>query len=576
MSNKLKKNTKEQEPIVTSVRQFLAYLLDGMVCVCMLLLIVVMPFYHEQGYAYIGTNKAMFFRNVCVNGATFIIPTVILYWICLWVERQAADKTHVRNGIEVATKRKECGIKDRCKSLWKLCRKHLSVTDMFALLYGVSLLLSYLFSEYRDATWQGTVLWGSDGWFMGLLPQLFLLGIYFMISRLWKRRTWMFLLFLPVSAVVFVLGYLNRFGIYPIDMGLKSASFISTIGNINWYCGYVVSVFFGGYYLLLQGGVPAGTGNMTSLKNGLVMAYVLIGFATLVTQGSMSGMVALAVMLVVAFCMATSDGQRMVNFWQGTLLLSLACLGTWCLRNVFGWESMMIDPIVEILTNSRFPLIVTLISLIFLIGVSLCHRANQYPARLFGYAKWLVGGGASLALCVVIGMIVVNTLYHGSIGSLSDNPFFTFSNAWGSGRGATWKAGWMCFAEQNILHKAIGVGPDTMEGYISLGASEELKELVKRVFNTNRLTNAHCEWLTILVDGGVLGVIAFGGMIVSGIMRFIKCGKINVIAGACGFCLLAYVANNIFSFQQSMSVATIFVLLGIGEAHARACAIFYA
>ena len=56
---------------------------------------------------------------------------------------------------------------------------------------------------------------------------------------------------------------------------------------------------------------------------------------------------------------------------------------------------------------------------------------------------------------------------------------------------------------------------------------------------------------------------------VSGMRDLLKKGLENPIVCACGFCLLAYTVNNIFSFQQSMSVGTIFVIFGIGEAFLR-------
>ena len=116
----------------------------------------------------------------------------------------------------------------------------------------------------------------------------------------------------------------------------------------------------------------------------------------------------------------------------------------------------------------------------------------------------------------------------------------------------------------------IGVGPDCMSAYLYNGGSESLVEAARTQFGELTLTNAHCEWLTILVNTGILGLVGFAGMMVSAIVRFLKAGmetlkKESLIAGACGLCLLAYTVNNSFSFQQSMGVATIFVILGMGE-----------
>jgi hypothetical protein len=41
------------------------------------------------------------------------------------------------------------------------------------------------------------------------------------------------------------------------------------------------------------------------------------------------------------------------------------------------------------------------------------------------------------------------------------------------------------------------------------------------------------------------------------------------MAGACGFAILAYTVNNLFSFQQAFSAVTVFIVLGMGETFVR-------
>ena len=89
------------------------------------------------------------------------------------------------------------------------------------------------------------------------------------------------------SGLTALLAYVNRLSIDPLNMNIGSASFISTVGNINWYCGYLVSVLFAGTALLWQGQ------EMKRWKQILLMLYVFVGFASLLTQGSDSGILAL-------------------------------------------------------------------------------------------------------------------------------------------------------------------------------------------------------------------------------------------------------------------------------------------
>ena len=105
--------------------------------------------------------------------------------------------------------------------------------------------------------------------------------------------------------------------------------------------------------------------------------------------------------------------------------------------------------------------------------------------------------------------------------------------------------------------------------YIKSGANPELQDMLKEYFKGRSLTNAHCEWLTVLVNNGLLGMVCYAGLFVSAIMRFLKAGKTNPLAGVCGFAVLAYTVNNLFSFQQVLSAVTVFMVLGMGEVFVR-------
>ena len=530
MSSKLSKKQQTTESALTTFRKYCGYLLDGAISIYLVLIIAVMPFYNEEGYAHIGTDKAAFFRTVSLNGAKVILPLLAVWLILL-----AVEKIRKKEHFQVK----------------------LSVTDGFALLYVFSLILSYLCSDYKT-----DALWGALGWYMGFVPQMMLLAIYFLVSRCWKPRKWLFGLFLPVSAVVFLLGIINRFGVYPIDMKVENTSFISTIGNMNWYCGYLVSVFFAGYYLVLQNNMPRKQGYY--MVQAFLYAYLMIGFASLITQGSESGIFALGGVLLITFCMSAKEGNRMQQFWLITTLLCLTCTILWVIRRCFPERITFRDELVDVLTNSVFPLIALGCSIVILCFIRYENIHKRYAVKRGAIV-------ARLALCIgigcmvgTIGMIILNTLHPGILGRLSGNSFFTFNATWGSGRGVIWPTGLKCFAEQNWLHKLVGVGPDCMAAYLYDARNAGIAAAVEARYGTVTLTNAHNEWMTVLIDAGMLGCIGFVGMVLSASVNYLKQQK-NLMVGACGLCILAYTFNNIFSFQQAMNTATIYVILGMGE-----------
>lgn len=447
------------------------------------------------------------------------------------------------------------GIRELPGRLWR----DLSSTDKFAALYGIAVLLSYLFTNYQEEA-----LWGTASWRMGMWTQLGAVIVYFMISRMWQWKSWIPALILPVSAVVFALGYVNKFCLFPIDTQFVNTSFISTIGNINWYCGYLVTILFGGVYLLWR------MEPEMTWKKLLLMAYVTIGFASLATQGSSSGIVTFAVVMFVLFGMSVRDSGRMEVFWQEMTMFSGACLLTFILRkgNVFSQE-LVLEGMTDLLTFSMVTILMTMLS-----GTILCliHRARlkrSYPEKLLHRIYCGIAIAVPVMILLVLLLTLINTVTGGALTPGITDPevtkWLTFNVSWGSARGGTWAAGARCFWEADLLHKIFGVGPDCLYAFLSNEGSVGLQTMVNDRFGGSRLTNAHNEWLTILVDIGVLGIISYAGMMITAIRDFLRAGENKMLVGACGICVLAYTVNNMFSFQQVMNISTVFVVMGIGE-----------
>lgn len=526
---------KEARAAAVTLQKYTRIMLDAAVCVYILLILAVLPFYYQEGYSHIGTDKSVFFFKAGIWMGKIALPLLVVHLILLAVSSW-------RN-------------KGNAARLLACIKANTSVTDLFAATYGIFLLLSYAFSRYK-----GDALWGAPGWYMGLYRQLILIGSFFYISKCWKPKKWIFYMILPTSAAVFLLEYLNRFSIFPLDMGTHGSGFVSTIGNINWYCGYQVSVLFAGLILLWQGI------SYKMWQRLLLMAYVMLGLASLVTQGSSSGMAALAAVFLVMFCLSVPDCDKMCRFWQEMLLFGGACLMTHGISRLFHRKLNYMEPYIDFLTSREAALFITVVSLAMLALATVNRKRKSHLEDLWRTLERLC---IMLAIMLTVGYtaaLVVNTLHPGCLGVLSQSPAFTFSNSWGSNRGATWKAGALCFWEQDLLHKLVGVGPDAMEAYLYNEGSPRLLKIVTGTFGTTKLTNAHNEWLTVLVNTGLLGFASYVGLIVSAITRLTGRKGGNLISCACGFCLLGYTVNNMFSFQQSVNTAVIFVVLGMGEA----------
>jgi len=583
------------------LKELLDYGWDIIISIYMLLILVVLPFYFEEGYAHIGTDKAMFFRGIILRFSWVVLPFLAV--------------TLIRKVYQCLQKYRGWNKGMQWCKFKEYCRQEISLTDFFAAAYGLCVVLSYCFSHYKEEA-----LWGTSGWYMGLIPQLTVVLAYFLISRCWKGHKWILLTVFPVSATVFLLGYLNRFAIYPIEMAYANPSFISTIGNINWYCGYMMCVLFGGVCLLWETDEAAvkvqnagKTRNAESARNAgvrltgkvLLILYIILGFGTLITQGSASGLLGLAAVLAASYLLSVRDGKRMQNWWLLVVLLCAAGSITYLLNKTGLVTLNNNSEGVQFLVGKVWILVLTLVSVAVWMLVKYSERKGKYPRKFFDVLGKAAVGASLILLGIYLVIAIINTVTEGRLlemTPLSDNSFFLFNIRWGSSRGATFAAGAACFREQELLHKIFGVGPDCMAAYLYADGSESLIAMVKEAFANRRLTNAHNEWLTILVNTGILGAVSFAGMMVSAIWRYLgvtigsnvndkaedvkkleftggdkkkqpditkSIGICCTIAMACGFCLLAYTVNNMVSFQQTMSLATISVVLGVGEHYCR-------
>ena len=532
------KNTKHKkaESVAETLCSFSGFLCDIVISVYMIVILMVLPLYNK-GYARIGTEKETFFLKTMTYGAKTLLPVFLLWLLFRLVT--AVQKKELPKFTEWPA------------GLWK----NLSVTDRFAVFYGIAVLVSYLFTNYREEA-----LWGTASWRMGMWTQLGAVIVYFMISRMWQWKSWIPALVLPVSAVVFSLGYVNKFGLLPVDPEYVTPSFISTIGNINWYCGYLVTILFGGVYLLWR------MEEMT-WKKLLLMAYVTIGFASLATQGSSSGIVTFAVAMFVLFGMSVKDSVRMEVFWQEMTMFSAACLITCVLRrlNIFSRE-LILEGITDLLTFSIAGIFMTILSGIILYWIHRTRVRRSYPEKLLHRIYCGIAIAVPVMILLVLLLTLINTVTGGALTPGITDPevtkWLTFNVSWGSARGGTWAAGARCFWEADFLHKIFGVGPDCLYAFLSNEGSVGLQTMVNDRFGGNRLTNAHNEWLTTLINLGVLGTAAYAAVFLTALRKYRRNSMAIML-------LFTYGMYSLISFQQVLNTPFFFLLLGVCEAEQR-------
>lgn len=507
-----------------------------------LLLFCIYPFYLENGYFNIGEAKMHFFFRVSL--AAFLV-LAILYVIILIIK----IREKVQNG-----------------QAYLIDWEQISAVDLLMLLYATAVFLSYAFSINKEEA-----LWGADGWYMGLVLQLLLCVLYFLISRLWKGSVKILYPIMAASAIVFLLGICNRFSFYPIVIEGAQSDFISTLGNINWFCGFlsVVAPLGVGYFVV---GQDIGLG-----KRVWFGAYAFITFMVGFAQGSDSIFLWYGAVFFLLLWIAAEDWEYLKRWFELLFLWAVAAGVIKGLRVVtvdkFNYDT---SSLCGYFTSSHIWVWIVAVAIIGYL--CLYMKAKRESAVADEMSLQQTGQGdvigkklrKGLALSAVLFFIlwvifsVVNTMI--GVPFLEGNTLFTFDENWGHGRGVTVWTGVRTFWEQPLLRKLIGVGPDCF----AFAAYEvpEIASALREHFGSARLTNAHNECVTVLVNTGILGVCSYVGLLITCVVRYVKAGKDSRDAMFYVFAVsvTGYFIHNMVSFAQVLNMPFLFIIIGMAEA----------
>lgn len=520
-SDKIKKRIDSLAHIMRNVSSFYVNLY-------LLLMAVWFPFFLTWGYRQAGTDKSMLFRYLGLGLLLSVLPCALLYWFCRWKE-------------------------EGNKRFWG----SLSDSDKLILVYLCVIAVSFLCSEN-----QKEAFWGAKGWYIGLMTQLIYIASFFFVSRFLHKNYTIIILFMISSGISYILGILNRFSVYPVKLEGANPGFISTLGNINWFCGYW-SVFFP-----IAVGLFYYRSKLKAKYRILTVFYLALSAAAGAVQGSDSAMLVFVIVTVVLFCMSCNNKECRLAFYETVMIICCACQLLRVVRVIFP-EALNYDCVTtDILTGGNVTLFLAIGMLLLWVLVKKSTKDELRLSKIFRAERAAVLSIFSVLFMVFVSLLIKNTLYPGSIGVLSDKSVFTFNAKWGSSRGITWTAGLKVFDDMPLGKKLIGLGPDSFAYGVYKEGSSAI-QMVKDAFGNSRLTNAHNEWITVLVNSGILGLFSYMGIFFSKTVRYIKKREVSPFAFACGLSLIGYMSNNLFSFQQVLNGPFIFIVMGLGEAFIR-------
>lgn len=526
MSNKIVKSGRNKTHPAGVGTEIMGQIIEYILAILMIILCVVVPLYAKEGYKQIGNAKFAAYRGTMLTGCVILCVVLIPYFV-FWLRDHRKLQVSVTDGFVLA----------------------------YLILSGISVISG---GFYEDA------LWGCHGWNMGLMSQISFVLLYLFLSRFGRYYRAILTVLCIIAGIVYTIGILHRLLIDPIGFydGLSNsqkAQFLSTLGQASWYGSFLAVTLPLGIGVFLQ--------TERKLWRVLTGIFMVLGFCTLVTQNSDSAYFALAGALIVFVMIAVKDREKMCRY-MGVLALFFASGKIMSfLMQIRPNPELQVDFVTRLMWDSGVTwvlLIICFIAVFILYIMEEKKRTWKYPVGMMKQIGRIVPAAAIVLTACIVLMICLQArgmLPWAVSDKLSDISYFNWNDDWGNGRGRIWKFSVKMFSEESIGHKLFGIGPDCFNSYVTARYSKQ----AARLWGEKQLTNAHNEWLNILINGGILGVTAYLGIYVTAIRRFYKSHRQDVLLAGIAAACIAYMCYNFFCYQQVLCTPFIFICMGIGE-----------
>ncbi len=438
---------------------------------------------------------------------------------------------------------------------WTQIRKELSITDYCVFVYLVANIIAYVTSDYKEMA-----LFGFSGWKMGLVAQIIFVLVYAFLSRWYQWNKAVIVTMLASAFVLFFIGVLNKFQFDPFRLydGSIRTSFLSAIGNTNWYCGYLSIVIPLGIYFYWNA--------KKTVSKILSAMFLAVCSASLVTQNSDSGFLALAAIVVALFWLAFQSNDCMKKFFETMIIILASFKVVGILQFLFPERAAGLGRLFYFISKGNLTLILLVFVILLYLGFTFlvkkekCNVENLHKVRAILYLL--------LAIFVVLLVIYIVLNSNNKLpAGLTSKGYFHVDDLWGTNRGFIWRLSTETFGQMPWFQKIFGAGPQhidcVMREYIT-------EEYIKNFYDTQGqkyglFESSHNEFLTTLLKSGLVGMLSYLGIFVTTIKRYAKAAAAQPVLLFVCVSVAAYLAHSMVSFQQPVSTPILFIFIGMGE-----------
>ena len=436
----------------------------------------------------------------------------------------------------------------------------LSVTDICMLCFLGFAILSTLMTEHP-----GEALLGPNPFVSGVIHSrnnglllLFLYTMmYFIITRNYVKKDYVFVVFLVTSSIIALLTVLNFFYIDPLHMldGYDEATiadFGSTLGNKN-----IIAAFM---CIFLPAAVMFFVISENKVLRIVAGVSILFAYTGLLCADSTSDILGLIVILPVMAIFSARSFTYLRRYLLALTILFLSGKVLWLFAQLIGDHNKGFEFLQHFLIYDKLMFLPIAVCCLLTLLMTIFEKkiGAHYPAKAVTI---------TLAVLFFIGIITALAafIYFSFINRETDignfKKLLRFDDYWGTHRGFMWRVSFEEFAKFKPLQILFGTGPDTAYYVIQ----PHFSELSSR-FGDSSTDCAHNEFINYLLTQGVLGLTAYLGVMGSVIVRAIKSAKTNPTSLIFICPVICYLAQSVVNLYNPIVTPFLFIFLSLAEA----------
>ena len=492
------------------------------------------PLFLSEQYAHARLDKYFFYVIATV---IFVVSTGLCMFFSYKDERRAGNKTALLTPL--------------------------SVTDICMLCFLGFAVISTLMTEHPNEALLGpnpftdAAIHSRNN---GLLLLLLYTLMYFVITRNYVKKDYVFIIFLVTSSVIALLTVLNFFYIDPFGLldGYDAATiddFGSTLGNKN-----IIAAFM---CVFLPVAVMLFVISESKIVRIVAGISILFAYTGLLCADSTSDILGLLVILPVMAIFCARSFPYLRRYLLALTILFVSGKVLWGFALLIGDHNKGFEFMQHFLIYDKLMFLpITVCCLLYLLIMLFEKRIEaRYPAKALTFTftvLFCIGIIAALAAFVYFSFIDRKT----DIGNFK--KLLRFDDYWGTHRGFMWRVSIEEFGKFKPMQILFGTGPDT--AYYVL--QPHFGELSSR-FGDSSTDCAHNEFINYLLTQGVLGLAAYLGVMGSVIVRAIKTAKKNptVLIFVCP--VICYLAQSVVNLYNPIVTPFLFIFLSLTEATIR-------